>query len=92
MTEEELDARRAEIVQEVGRLVSEYASIQEDHPVFVLGWAVSYEGTSIELESNDMALRGAMVPPNQMISASLGLGVYLQAAFNPVPWFGEDDD
>lgn len=86
--------RLTEIRQEIARLVTEAASIREESSIYVLGWIVAYEGTSVELESEEMSLRGVVTPDHQMVSASLGLGHYARSAFELSFSLdlGDDDD
>ena len=88
--------RASEIRSEIGKLIQEAASLREGSDIFLLGWIVAYEGTSVELENEQMSLRGVVTAEHQMVSASLGLGHYARSAFEPgVSFdmeFGDDED
>jgi hypothetical protein len=75
---EEFEQARAEIQAGVNRYAKELARQHEeaDDPI-VIAWAVAFESTSIQLEQRDQARRDSIVPTEQSISASLGLGTWL---------------
>ena len=93
--DEETD-RAAEIRTQIGKLIQEAASLREGQDIFILGWAIAYEGTSVELENEQMSLRGVLTAEHQMVSASLGLGHYMRTSFEPGVSFdfldGDDED
>lgn len=80
------EQRQTEIRSEVGKLITEWATLAEEQDVYVLGWVIGYEGTSLQLESEAMALRGIINPTSQMVSASAGLGMFVQHSFEPRDW------
>lgn len=74
----EFDLARSEIRAGVNRYAVELARQHEetDEPL-VIAWAVAFESTSIQLEQRDQARRDSIVPTEQSISASVGLGTWL---------------
>ena len=85
-TEDELEQKLDEKRIELSKLLNEIAVLQsqqreEYEQPFVVGWALAYEFTSVELELASKAGRRVFVADNQMISTSLGLGHYLRKAF-----------
>lgn len=74
----EFDLARSEIKAGINRYAAELARQHEeaDEPL-VIAWAVAFESTSIQLEQRDQARRDSVVPLEQSISASLGLGTWL---------------
>jgi len=66
--------RQDSIRDEIGRLVSELTRLRnpEDQPI-IIGWALSYEWTSIDLEQADRFGTGTAAPNQQSGALSRGL-------------------
>lgn len=66
----------------VSKAISDYlTAVRPDEATIVVAWAVGIEWTSIELEQNFQAGRDVIMPREQTISASAGLGAYLVNRF-----------
>jgi hypothetical protein len=81
------DEKITEIETKIGALISEHADrvaelLGRPGP-FVTAWGVSYEYQSVEDHARDIAGQSVIVPDGQMVSSSLGLGVFLQHSFMP---------
>ena len=77
MTDSTLDNERERqdaIRDEIGRLVSELSRLRnpDDQPI-VIGWALAYEWTSIELEQTDRFGTGTTAANQQSGALSRGL-------------------
>ena len=77
MTDSTLDNERERqdaIRDEIGRLISEFTRLHnpDDQPI-VIGWALAYEWTSVELEQADRFGTGTTAPSQQSGALSRGL-------------------
>ena len=77
MTDSTLDnerERQDSIRDEIGRLVSELTRLRnpDDQPI-IIGWALAYEWTSVELEQADRFGSGTAAPGQQSGALSRGL-------------------
>lgn len=66
--------RQDEIRDEIGRLAGELARLRnpDDQPI-LMGWAIAYEWTSVDLEQNDRFGIGTTSAREQLGAATRGL-------------------
>lgn len=75
--------------EEIGQRIQRYAELLraeegDDARLMVSAWAVAYEYEAVDLVEANMAGRSVIVRDNQTISASSGLGRFLQLSFDPI--------
>lgn len=72
------DEKLAELRANVGKAVQAFFEYQQElfwnsPNLYVMGWVVSLEASSPELESEESSQRGVITPDGQMAATSLGL-------------------
>lgn len=83
--DEKLEGLRAD----VGRAVQAFAEYQQElfwdrEKVAVLGWVVSFEASSPDMERQEQSLPGVITPDGQMAATSVGLLVSGRRAWTPL--------
>jgi hypothetical protein len=73
------------IRQEIGRLTGEHAcQLQRQMPdeiesePIVVAWSLAFEANTVETERQGQAIRWAVMPMEQTLSASVGLAAFMQ--------------
>lgn len=67
----------------VSKAISEYLTLlRPDEAPYVVAWTVGAEWTNTELEQTGRAGRDIIMPLEQTVSASAGLGAYITSRFS----------
>jgi len=83
--------RERELKDQLAAIVAEIAQIREDREddpeagVFLLGWALAYEYTGVQIEKDQNYGAGSVTPEMQAVAMTRGLFAYGQAAVTPNP-------